>query len=96
MGHEQQLSAPAQRADSKYVDYHCSMKSSEAPPQRHAYQGDASLNLELGLRVGYAIAPRQSMFLDISTAHLGNGIHDNPLVDHSSTSGLRLGYLYRC
>ncbi len=93
MGHEQQLSAPAQRADSKYVDYHCSVKSSEAPPQRLAYQGDASLNLELG--VGYAIAPRQSIFLDISNTHLGNGIKDSTLVDRSSTTGPRLGYLYR-
>ena len=68
MGHEQQLSAPAQRADS--MDYHCGVKPSEAPPQRHAYQGDASLNLD-------------------------NGIQDSPLVDRSSTTGLRLGYLYR-
>lgn len=82
-------------ADSKYVDYYYGVKSSEALPQRRAYQGDASVNLELGLRVGYAIAPRQSMFLDISTTHLGSGIKDSPLVDRSSTTGLRLGYLYR-
>jgi MipA family protein len=81
-------------ADRKYVDYNYGVRSSEALPQRRAYQGDASVNVELGLSMGYAIAPRQSMFLDISTTHFGRGIKNSPLVDRSSTNGVRLGYMY--
>ena len=81
-------------ADSKYVDYYYGVKSSEARPQRRSYQGDDSVNMELGLSVGYAIAPRQSMFVDISTTHYGSSIKNSPLVDRSSTNGVRLGYMY--
>lgn len=80
--------------DRKYVDYYYGVKSSEATPQRRAYQGDASVNMELGLTMGYAITPRQSMFLDVSTTHFGSGIKNSPLVDRSSTNGVRLGYMY--
>ncbi|WP_291516066.1 MipA/OmpV family protein [Acidovorax sp.] len=81
-------------ADSKYVDYYYGVKSSEARPQRRAYQGDASVNMELGLSVGYALAPRQSIHVDISTTHFGSGIKKSPLVDRASTNGVRLGYLH--
>lgn len=81
-------------ADRKYVNYYYGVKSSEALPQRHAYQGGTSTNMELGLSVGYALAPQQSVFLDVSTTHFGKGIKNSPLVDRSSTNGVRLGYLY--
>ncbi len=81
-------------ADTKYVDYYYGVRSSEALPQRRAYQGEASVNVELGLSAGYAIAPRQSLFLDISTTHFGQGIKSSPLVDRPSTNGVRLGYMY--
>ena len=80
--------------DSKYVNYYYGVKTSEALPQRSAYQGDTSTNMELGITVGYALAPRQSLVLDVSTTHYGKGIKNSPLVDHSSSNGVRLGYLY--
>jgi MipA family protein len=78
--------------DSKYVNYYYGVKTSEALPLRRAYQGDTSTNMELGITVGYALAPRQSLVLDVGTTHYGKGIKNSPLVDHSN--GVRLGYLY--
>lgn len=82
-------------ADSKYVNYYYGVKSSESLPQRPTYRGDASVNMELGLTVGYALAPRQSVILDIHTTHYGKGIKNSPLVDRSSTNGAHLAYMYR-
>ena len=33
--------------------------------------------------------------LDLSTTNLGSSIKDSPLVDRSSQSSVRVGYLYR-
>lgn len=82
-------------ADSKFVDYYYGVKDDEARAGRAAYHGDASVNLELGLRVGYALAPRQSVFVDVSATSLGSEIKDSPLVGRASQTGVRFGYLYR-
>lgn len=81
--------------DSKYVDYYYGVKSSEVRLGRTAYDGDSTVNVEAGLRIGYGITPRQSVFLDLSTTRLGSGIKDSPLVDRSSMNGVRIGYFYR-
>lgn len=81
--------------DRKYVDYYYGVTSGEVLPGRARYDGDATTNAEVGLRVGYALAPRQNLFLDISTTKLGSGIKDSPLVGRSTQSGVRIGYLYR-
>ncbi|WP_332293244.1 MipA/OmpV family protein [Aquincola agrisoli] len=85
----------AQWVDSKYVDYYYGVRSSEVRLGRSVYEGDATVNVEAGLRIGYGITPKQSVFLDVSTTRLGSGIKDSPLVDRSSTSGVRIGYFYR-
>jgi outer membrane protein len=85
----------ATRLDAKYVSYYYGVNANEATVNRAYYQGGAAVNLEAGIRVGYAIAPRQSVFLDLSSTRLGSSIKDSPLVDRSSQNGLRVGYLYR-
>jgi len=85
----------ATRLDDKYVSYYYGVNAAEVRAGRPFYQGGSAVNLEAGLRVGYAIAPRQSLFLDLSTTKLGSSIKDSPLVDRSSQSGVRVGYLYR-
>lgn len=82
-------------ADSKFVDYYYGVRDGEARAGRAAYHGDASVNLELGLRLGYALAPRQSVFVDVSATRLGSDIKDSPLVERSNQTGVRVGYLYR-
>jgi MipA family protein len=81
--------------DDKYVDYYYGVRGSEARAGRPVFQGKSAVNAELGLRVGYALTPNQGVFLDASTTRLGNSIKDSPLVDRSTSSALRVGYLYR-
>lgn len=81
--------------DRKYVAYYYGVNASEVRADRPLYEGDATVNVEAGLRIGYALAPKQSIFLDLSTTRLGSNIKDSPLVDRSSQTGVRVGYLYR-
>lgn len=81
--------------DRKYVDYYYGVRASEARAGRARYEGEATTNVELGLRVDYAVAPKQTVYLDVSATRLGSGIKHSPLVDRSSHTGVRIGYLYR-
>ena len=80
--------------DKKYVDYYYGVRAGEVRAGRRAYQGDATTNIEVGARLGYAISGHSQVFLDASTISLGKAIKDSPLVDSSTKSGVRIGYLY--
>jgi outer membrane protein len=81
--------------DSKYVDYYYGVRASEARIDRPLYDGKSTTNIEVGLRVDYAVTPKQLLFVDVGATSFGNGIKDSPLVDHSNQTGLRAGYVYR-
>ena len=81
--------------DKKYVDYYYGVRAEESRPGRPAYLGSSTVNTEIGLRVGYAIDPHQSVFVDVSATQLGKQIKNSPLVDRSSQTAVSLGYLYR-
>ena len=70
------------------------MRSAEVRAGRAAYTGDAASNVEAGLRLGYAVAPRHNVFVDLSATRLGSAIKDSPLVDRSNQSSVKAGYLY--
>lgn len=80
--------------DKKFVDYYYGVRSSEAAAARPFHAGKSTTNLEAGLRIGYALAPRHRLSLDLSTTRLGSGIKDSPLVDRSSQDNVRAGYVY--
>jgi len=81
--------------DSKYVGYYYGVNASEVMAGRSQYGGDSTVNMEVGLRIDYTLSPKQNIFLDLSSTSLGSAIKDSPLVDRSSQTGLRVGYLYR-
>lgn len=81
--------------DRKSVDYYYGVRASEATQERSAYDGSSTANVGVGLRSDFLVAPRQSIFLDLSATRLGNAIKNSPLVDKSTQSGFLLGYLYR-
>ncbi|PWF43622.1 MipA/OmpV family protein [Massilia glaciei] len=85
----------AQRLDDNYVDYYYGVRQTEARIDRARYAGRAATNLEVGVRVDYAIAQKQSVFVDLSTTRLGGAIERSPLVDRSSAGVARAGYLYQ-
>lgn len=81
--------------DKKYVDYYYGVRTEESHVGRPAYLGASTVNTEIGLRIGYAIDRRQSVFVDASATQLGKQIKDSPLVDRSNQTSLSAGYLYR-
>jgi outer membrane protein len=81
--------------DKKYVDYYYGVRAEESRPGRPAYLGASTVNTEVGLRIGYAIDPHQSVFVDVSATQLGKQIKNSPLVDRSNQSAVSVGYLYR-
>ncbi|XAH24571.1 MipA/OmpV family protein [Xylophilus sp. GW821-FHT01B05] len=81
--------------DRKYVDYFYGVNASEAAFNRPAYDGRATVNMELGVRAAYALAPRQTLLLNVGVTTLGKGIKDSPLVDRRNLSMVQVGYLYR-
>ncbi|MBT9465577.1 MAG: MipA/OmpV family protein [Hydrogenophaga sp.] len=81
--------------DQEYVGYYYGVNASEAIPGRPQYEGDSTINMEVGLRIDYTLSPKQNVFLDLRSTRLGDGIKDSPLIDRSSQTGLRVGYLYR-
>ncbi len=85
----------AQRLDSKYVDYYYGVRTNEARIGRVRYEGTSAVNMEVGMRVDYAVTPKQDVFVDLSATRLGSSIKRSPLVERSSSAALRLGYLYR-
>ncbi len=81
--------------DKKYVDYYYGVKPTEATTARPEYLGKATTNVEAALRMGYLIDTHQRVFFEVSETHWGSGITKSPIVDKTTTPGLRFGYLYR-
>lgn len=84
-----------QWSDRKSVDYYYGVRPGEALPGRPAYRAGAATHAELGLRTTYSWAPPHSVYLDLSATRLGSAVRLSPLVNRSTESALRLGYLYR-
>jgi MipA family protein len=81
--------------DANYVDYYFGVQPDEATSTRPAYAGRRTTDAELGLRLGYAIAPRQALVLDVSTEFLGSAVKASPIVGRSTVPAARLVYQYR-
>lgn len=81
--------------DRKTVDYYYGVKAAEARVGRAQYDGRSTVNTELGVRTGYALAPNQIVTLDVGATLYGSGIKNSPLVDRSTQTSVRLGYVYR-
>ncbi len=84
-----------QQQDRKYVDYYYGVKGTEARLGRPAYEGSSALNLQAGVRVGYTLAPRQWVFVDVGATRLGSAIKNSPLVERSSQPAVTAGFLSR-
>ena len=80
--------------DNEYVDYYYSVRSTEARIDRPAYRGDATFNIEVGLRTTYRLDDKQSLIMVVNGERLGEEIKDSPITDRSSHTSLVLGYLY--
>jgi outer membrane protein len=81
--------------DRKFVDYYYGVRAAEVRTNRALYQGEASANIEAGLRFDYAFSRRHSVFTDVRFTRFGNAIKDSPLIEKSGQAGISLGYIYR-
>jgi MipA family protein len=81
--------------DGDFVNYYYGVDAAEARTDRPQYNPGSTVNTELGLRLDYRMAPQHMVFADLGGTALGSAIKSSPLVDRSSISELRLGYLYR-
>lgn len=81
--------------DREYVGHYYGVNASEVMAGRPQYGGDSTVNMEVGLRIDYALSSKQNIFFDVRSTRLGDAIKDSPLVDRSSQTGVRVGYLYR-
>lgn len=81
--------------DHASVDYYYGVRPGEALPGRPAYSASSATHAELGLRTTYSWAPPHAAYLDLGTTRLGRAVRHSPLVDRSSETALRLGYLHR-
>lgn len=85
----------AEWVDEKYVAYYYGVRPEEATLARPGYAGDATVNVEVGLRLDYSPAERHTFFLDVAGTQFGDGIKDSPLVEQSRQTRLSAGYLFR-
>ena len=81
--------------DDNYVDFQYGVQSHEATVARSAYIGEATVNIELGVRVAYLFDRSSSVFIDGSITSLGDEIKDSPLVDSATENRFMLAYLYK-
>ncbi|SDA77046.1 outer membrane protein [Pseudomonas sp. NFPP33] len=81
--------------DDKYVDYYYGVRQSEARADRAFYEGEATTNVQFGLRTDYTPTHHHTVFLDIGATRFGSTVEDSPLVDKANQTSLALGYVYR-
>jgi len=82
-------------SDGKTHQYSYGVPAAEATAQRPAYSPGAGVDIEVGLRLNYRIAPKPVLFADLGVRSLGSAVRNSPLVDRRSVPEVRLGYLHR-
>jgi outer membrane protein len=84
----------AHHVDDKYVNYYYGVRAEEATASRPFHIGQSTTQIEAGFRIGYALAPRHRLSLDLNTTRLGSAIQRSPLVDRTRQNSVRAAYLY--
>lgn len=77
------------------VDYYYGVRSGEATATRAAYKGTSTVNMKVGVNVGYMIAQNQMLMMDLSVTKLGDEIADSPIVVDDTLTSVGLGYMFK-
>ncbi|WP_198674594.1 MipA/OmpV family protein [Rhodoferax ferrireducens] len=85
----------AEWVDKKYVDYYYGVTPGEALAGRLGYQGESTVNTEIGMRIDWRVAPKHAVFLDMGATRMGSAITNSPLVEKDTQYGVGIGYFYR-
>jgi MipA family protein len=81
--------------DSNYVDYYYGVTGAEVIAGRPSYQGDSTVNTEIGMRIDWRPALNHSVFFDLGATRMGGAIKNSPLVEKDTQFGVGFGYFYR-
>ncbi|QDB81935.1 MipA/OmpV family protein [Acinetobacter pittii] len=85
----------AEWLDDKFIDYYYGVDASEVRVGRNLYDGKATTNIDVGVRLDYRPSQHHIFFMDAGTTILGSSIKESPLVDKSAQTIYSLGYVYR-
>jgi outer membrane protein len=77
------------------VDYYYGVSEDEARPDRPAYQGQDTWNLDLNVTTILNVSQKMSLFFLFNREGLGNGIKDSPLVDQSAAYSFVTSLTYK-
>lgn len=81
--------------DDNFVDYHYGVRSYEVRVDRPAYTGEATVNIEFGVRAAYMFDAKSSVIVDLGITSLGSEIKNSPLVDSSTENNILILYMYK-
>lgn len=81
--------------DDKAIDYFYGVRPSEATATRAAYTGKSTVNVRAGVTLGYMLAERHMLMMDIGVTQLGSGITDSPIVVNKTLTTVGLGYVFK-
>lgn len=81
--------------DKKFVGYYYGVRPAEAGPERPAYEGKSSVNLDVGLDIHYQLGAAHTLLSSIKYRRFGSAIEGSPLIDKSGSPRWTVGYLYR-
>jgi MipA family protein len=74
------------------VNYYYGVKTTEVKARRSAYTGHATLNYIAAINATYSLSKRSTLFATVEYEHLGDGIHDSPLVNQEQIISVFLAY----
>ncbi|HEJ9097154.1 TPA: MipA/OmpV family protein [Serratia odorifera] len=80
--------------DDKYTDYYYGVRAEEARAGRPAYQGEAGIDVEIGMRAIYAFNPHHAVMFDVQATRLSTEIGDSPITERTTENRFFLGYAY--
>lgn len=84
----------AEWVNDKYVDYYYGVKTHEIQTSRSLYEGKATTNMQIGLRMDYKPSGPHTVFFDVGATRFGNAVKDSPLVDQPNQNTFAFGYVY--
>ena len=76
------------------VDYYYGVREEEARPERPAYRGQDTWNLDVNVTAILNVTSKLSLFVLLNREQLGSGIENSPLVERSSAYSLVTSFTY--
>lgn len=78
-----------------YVDYYYGVKSTETTAARSAYNGQSTVNYNVGVMLALPLGKKWALIADVNYQFLGSQIEDSPIVNESSLMRYAAGLVYR-